>query len=355
MWKRGKRSRSNSSTRWPCWASRAETVEPAGPPPITTTSASTARPFALMSRPPFRECPVPLRRHRPEARRDLLRDRDRAHRLARGACARRRSSGVPVAIVLAVLRQHALVADGARCRPRPPGSRTSNSSSKRSARRNSKEVATARPADLGPGGRDAEPGRPPQRVLGLLHVAEEDAEVHEAGRVRLVELDAARRCGCSLTGGSATRLGVADAGVLRQEEAAEQRRRRAAGPRASGPGAPALGLGEVALGRAATSNCARKRSSTSTPYLLAEVARAGWSRASAAAPARGSCAPRRSGDRRGRAGARRARTRPVGLPLVEVLHVHAVHVAERGDAEADQVGALPQAVAVDEARRAPGP
>src|SRR6516162_7639033 len=38
MWKRGKRSRSNSLTRQPCWASRVETVLPAGPPPITTTS-----------------------------------------------------------------------------------------------------------------------------------------------------------------------------------------------------------------------------------------------------------------------------------------------------------------------------
>ena len=39
MWKRGKCSRSKSSTLWPCCASRVETVEPAGPPPMTTTSA----------------------------------------------------------------------------------------------------------------------------------------------------------------------------------------------------------------------------------------------------------------------------------------------------------------------------
>src|SRR6516225_7836422 len=38
IWKRGNRSRSNRVTRTPCWASRVETVLPAGPPPITTTS-----------------------------------------------------------------------------------------------------------------------------------------------------------------------------------------------------------------------------------------------------------------------------------------------------------------------------
>jgi hypothetical protein len=38
MWKRGKRSRSNRTTRRPRWAIRVETVEPAGPPPITITS-----------------------------------------------------------------------------------------------------------------------------------------------------------------------------------------------------------------------------------------------------------------------------------------------------------------------------
>src|SRR5262245_41324056 len=38
MWKRGKCSRSNRTTRQPCWASSVETVLPAGPPPMTTTS-----------------------------------------------------------------------------------------------------------------------------------------------------------------------------------------------------------------------------------------------------------------------------------------------------------------------------
>src|SRR5882672_141872 len=41
MWKRGKRSRSNSSTETPCCERRVETVEPAGPPPMTTTSGFT--------------------------------------------------------------------------------------------------------------------------------------------------------------------------------------------------------------------------------------------------------------------------------------------------------------------------
>ena len=42
--------------------------------------------------------------------------------------------------------------------------------------------------------------------------------------------------------------------------------------------------------------------------------------------------------------------RAVGLPLVEVLHVHAVDVAERRHAEAGQIGALPQPIAIDELR-----
>ncbi len=62
-----------------------------------------------------------------------------------------------------------------------------------------------RPADGGAGGRDAEPGRPPQGVLGLLHVAEECGEVDDAGRVGLVELrrGASSRCSESGTLGSA--------------------------------------------------------------------------------------------------------------------------------------------------------
>src|SRR5688572_22750616 len=39
-WKRGNCSRSNSSTRRPCWPSSDETVDPAGPPPMTMMSVS---------------------------------------------------------------------------------------------------------------------------------------------------------------------------------------------------------------------------------------------------------------------------------------------------------------------------
>jgi hypothetical protein len=38
---------------------------------------------------------------------------------------------------------------------------------------------------------DAEPGLPPQRVLGLFHVAEEGAEMNDAGGVGFVEMDTA--------------------------------------------------------------------------------------------------------------------------------------------------------------------
>src|SRR6185436_6067745 len=41
MWKRGKVSRSKSWTRRPCWARSVDTVEPAGPPPMTTTSGDS--------------------------------------------------------------------------------------------------------------------------------------------------------------------------------------------------------------------------------------------------------------------------------------------------------------------------
>src|SRR5437588_328040 len=47
MWKRGKRSRSNNSTFRPCCARRVDTVLPAGPPPITTTSVVRSAMFYL--------------------------------------------------------------------------------------------------------------------------------------------------------------------------------------------------------------------------------------------------------------------------------------------------------------------
>ena len=40
---------------------------------------------------------------------------------------------------------------------------------------------------------------------------------------------------------------------------------------------------------------------------------------------------------------------PAFLPAVDVLHVHTVDMAERGDAETNHVGALPQLVTVNEA------
>src|SRR5262249_20388654 len=49
----------------------------------------------------------------------------------------------------------------------------------------------ARPADLAAGRMDAQAGLAPHRVLGLFHVAEEPAEVHDAGDIGFVELNAA--------------------------------------------------------------------------------------------------------------------------------------------------------------------
>ena len=48
--------------------------------------------------------------------------------------------------------------------------------------------------------------------------------------------------------------------------------------------------------------------------------------------------------------ASRLHRRGIGVPGIEVLHVHAVDVSERRHAQSGQVGALPQAVAVDELR-----
>src|SRR5436190_15003703 len=49
----------------------------------------------------------------------------------------------------------------------------------------------ARPPDVAPGRMDAEARLAPERVLRLLHVAEEPAEMNDAGDVGFVELDAA--------------------------------------------------------------------------------------------------------------------------------------------------------------------
>ncbi len=47
MWKRGKRSRSSTSTLRPRRASAAAALEPPGPPPITATSYRPARSVRL--------------------------------------------------------------------------------------------------------------------------------------------------------------------------------------------------------------------------------------------------------------------------------------------------------------------
>jgi len=39
LWKRGEAFTLEQPTRRPCWAIKVETVLPAGPPPMTTTSA----------------------------------------------------------------------------------------------------------------------------------------------------------------------------------------------------------------------------------------------------------------------------------------------------------------------------
>src|SRR5262245_57347717 len=58
MWKRGKRSRSNSSTLQPRWARRVEPVLPAGPPPMTTTSVVRGGALAgVMGSPWLRSAP----------------------------------------------------------------------------------------------------------------------------------------------------------------------------------------------------------------------------------------------------------------------------------------------------------
>ena len=49
-----------------------------------------------------------------------------------------------------------------------------------------------RPSNAAARGSDAQPRRAPERVLGFLHVPEEPSEMHDAGRIDLVILHAAR-------------------------------------------------------------------------------------------------------------------------------------------------------------------
>ena len=62
---------------------------------------------------------------------------------------------------------------------------TSNSSSKWSGAWNSIDAATRGKPRLEPGVHNRQPGRAPERMLGFLHVAEELAEMDDAGQVRL--------------------------------------------------------------------------------------------------------------------------------------------------------------------------
>ena len=48
----------------------------------------------------------------------------------------------------------------------------------------------ARPANVAAWRRDCQAGGAPQRMLGFLHIAKHHREVHDAGEVRLGELDA---------------------------------------------------------------------------------------------------------------------------------------------------------------------
>src|SRR5258708_5167549 len=76
---------------------------------------------------------------------------------------------------------------------------------------------------------DAQPRLAPEGVLGFLHVAEEPAEMDDAGRVRFVELDPASQ---GELGGHARCIGCSCARAGRTGAAAN---RRAADLRATAP------------------------------------------------------------------------------------------------------------------------
>ena len=86
MWNRGNRSRSSRTTRRPRCASHAAAVEPAGPPPMTTTSQSglvTATSLPARRRRAWPAGPPPRCRRRSRPRRTMSRSRE-----ARGSRAR---------------------------------------------------------------------------------------------------------------------------------------------------------------------------------------------------------------------------------------------------------------------------
>src|SRR5262245_21523758 len=168
MWKRGKRSRSNSVTLTPCCASNVDTVDPAGPPPITITSDIVGR------RQPLH---------------DLLGNLDGAHR-GRRAHARDRHGASRDR--LPVLFDAAFVADGS---PGQLGDAQVDVELVLEAQRplEVERRRDARPPQLALGRVDAQPRGAPQRVFGLLHVAVEPAAMDDAGDVGFVVLDAAAK------------------------------------------------------------------------------------------------------------------------------------------------------------------
>ncbi len=110
-----------------------------------------------------------------------------------------------------------------RCEMTAMRMRMSTSSSNRSGRLVLEARRDARKANSRLAVRDAQTGRTPQPVFGLLHVAEVVAEMNDAGPVTLVEEDAAPQRELRNGGTQCVhRSRVADAGVLRQEEAREQ-------------------------------------------------------------------------------------------------------------------------------------
>ena len=112
----------------------------------------------------------------------------------------------------------------------------------------------------------------------------------------------------------------------------------------------ALTLGEVAVASQRVERAA-KRSSTSTPYFCAKYD--GRERAALQLQHELADQPLFVGRAIGAAERDLAALDrgAVRLPRVEVLHVHAVDVAERRDAEADEIRAFPQPIAIDELRR----
>ncbi len=194
MWKRGKRSRSNSSTVTPCCASSVETVDPAGPPPMTTTSVmstleqmqprnhedtkKTIHVFFVVSCLrgciEFSEPPASDLRSLPGSRSARIVGVLRTQAIVRCPFAIGWSSFCTIARVADRLLRHLRDAQiGPRTRPRSAARRW-----------NSNDAATRGQPISAVRRMDAQPGLAPQRVLRLLHVAEEPAESARCRRRR---------------------------------------------------------------------------------------------------------------------------------------------------------------------------